>query len=96
MALSEANEARSRATAWLASQWIAPRDGLQVSRTGGFDETSNAGNTARIVTALQLVDNGWIFSPSNQPKAGLAVRQLNSQILNALLRYERAKTILND
>lgn len=90
MALSDANEARSRAAAWLSSQWVSPRDGVPVSRTGGFDETTNGGggNTARVITGLQLADNGWIFSPANQPKADFAIRQMNNQILNALLRYD--------
>lgn len=84
MALSEANDARARAASWLTSQWIEPRNGVPASQTGGWDGAE--GSTARILTGLQLADNGWIFNGANQPKPALAVRQMNAEILNALLR----------
>ncbi len=67
---------------WLLKEWVEPRSGVPPTLTGGWAES----NTVRILTALQLVDNGWIFSPANKNKAELALRHMNSQILNGLVK----------
>lgn len=82
MALSDTNQARSKATEWILKEWIEPRPGAPARLTGGWDDL----NTIRILTALQLVDNGWIFNPANKEKAELAIRQMNSEILNGLVK----------
>lgn len=82
VALSDTNQARSKATEWLLKEWIEPRPGAPTRLTGGWDDS----NTIRVLTALQLVDNGWLFNPANKEKAELAVRQMNSEILNGLVK----------
>ena len=82
MALSDTNQARSKATEWILKEWIEPRPGASSRLTGGWDDL----NTIRILTALQLVDNGWIFNPANKEKSELAIRQMNSEILNGLVK----------
>jgi len=73
--------ARERAFSWLVSQRIQLRGGELATLAGGWDES----NTARILTALQLVDSGWIFDPSTVDGA-LALKQMNSEILDGLVR----------
>jgi hypothetical protein len=80
--LSDANQARTKATDWVISKWIEPLSGVRSSLSGGWDDS----NTARILTSLQLVENDWIFKPANKVKADLALKQMNSEILDSLLR----------
>ena len=82
VALSDANQARTKAMDWLVNEWVEPRSGVPATLTGGWEES----NTVRILTALQLVDNGWIFNPNNKDKAQVALRHMNSQILNGLVK----------
>lgn len=82
VALSDANQARTKAMEWLLKEWIQPRTGAPARLTGGWRDS----NTVRILTSLQLVDNGWIFNPANKEKAELAIRQMNSEILNGLVK----------
>lgn len=80
--LSDTNQARSKAIDWLLKEWVQPRAGVAASRTGGWSDA----HTARILTSLQLVDNNWLFSPANKERAETVVRQMNSEILNGLLK----------
>lgn len=82
MALSDANQAKSKAIEWLLKEWVEPRSGAPASLTGGWRES----DTVRILTSLQLVDHGWIFNPSNKEKAELALRHMNGDILNGLVK----------
>lgn len=81
MALSDTIRARENAFNWLISQRIQSANGESASRSGGWDES----NTARVLTGLQLVDNGWIFNPSTVD-GPLALKQMNSEILDGLVR----------
>ena len=74
------NRARERAFNWLVAERIHPSAGA--IRAGGWDES----NTARILTGLQLVDNGWIFDAATVD-GPLAVKQMNSEILEGLVRW---------
>ncbi|XP_032788923.2 cobalamin binding intrinsic factor [Daphnia magna] len=82
VALSDTNQARTKATEWLLKEWIEPLPGAPTRLTGGWDDS----NTIRVLTALQLVDNGWLFNPANKEKAELAIRHMNSEILNGLVK----------
>lgn len=67
---------------WLINEWVGPRIGVPSVLTGGWRDS----NTIRALTALQLIDNNWIFDTSNKNKAELAIKHMNSDILSGLVK----------